>query len=493
VTPSDYLLVNQPEKLKEIVHELGIKLELECLKKDIKAGKCQMLLMSDPESKDNEPHLIQVIRLIRVTLKAKTSQGVRTLVEKERQVSKKGSMETEIHDIHRVVSRLCLDQADVQVALQSALAEKLNLSLEWQGRNLTVATIKDPEVEVKEPEGFEGFPCWYLISDAEVHLKDGAVSSELETIGLPGGTDFTTQSVKTMNTVIKRLHRWGWVRLDEAQRQSVVNDLKAPTEHSASWRPSVKDRYEAMHNWIRQALAQWQLQKREVPQQVRAALKMILNQPMEEYNAVNSGTKVEELFAPMGMKIDAEVLGPEIQDQKCQLLYVANAQNPGSLLTEKDKPDVLIRFARVLRVRVIAKTMWGKRCLVKKPPEENTGKKHDNFIGTKLQLDEVNIQTSLENVLCNWLDLTPAWVESNITVTNRLDPKMEVFESKAFKGLITWYLIEEVEVYIKDGAVEANANTLGLPKGNDFQTVNRNDRNRLNKCYETWTWMDEGN
>merc|ERR1719487_263000 len=83
ITPTEYLMVNHPEKVKEIVKELGIKVSIDTLKKEIKAGKGQLILMSDPEAKDDEPSLIRVNRLLRLTLKAKTHQGVRTLVEKE--------------------------------------------------------------------------------------------------------------------------------------------------------------------------------------------------------------------------------------------------------------------------------------------------------------------------------------------------------------------------------------------------------------------------
>jgi hypothetical protein len=486
--PTEYLMVNHSENVKHVMEDCGAKVDIESLKKDIKEGKCQLLLMLDPQSKDDEPCLILVIRLIRLLMKAKTNQGVRTLIEEERQES---GQEQHANKSMQIVAQVCLDEADMEVALQDCLDKKLNVTTEWQKRNLAITKINDPEIEVKECSNFKGLHTWYLVSDVEMRVKEDANSSELEAIGLPQGSQFKTRSQKSINRQINVHHFWGWAPLDKVQKKSLENALQAPTEQSDSWYANGNERFEATQSWIRQSLAKWHAEKQEIPQQVRAALKLFLAQTMAEYDAINSGSNVKELFSSVGIKMECEVLASEIKDQRCQLLYVSNPKDPAAPVRETERRDKLVRFARVLRVRVRAKTMWGKRCLVKL--EQNALKKHDNFIGTKLRLDEDNIQVSMETLLCNWLDLAPAWVESNISVTRRLEPKLEVFESKAFLGLTTWYLVEEVEVYVKDDAVEETVGTLGLPLGNDFRTVNLKCRNRLTKTYDRWTWMDDGN
>ena len=102
----------------------------------------------------------------------------------------------------------------------------------------------------------------------------------------------------------------------------------------------------------------------------------------------------------------------------------------------------------------------GRECLAKPPtgdaPTPSDAAKPANravgarFVAHKLRVDELDTEIATKELLFLRLGLSVEWQDKNIILQKVHNPKLEVKESREYAGLMSWYFVQEVDMYIKD-------------------------------------------
>jgi hypothetical protein len=463
---------------------------LQTLQKEVDAERCLLLLVgsgtneiSDTGSADTaRKQVVRFVRILRVMITAQTDQGPKVLVEVARE-QRVGMKKFTDAASHLLVAKLCIDETDIEESVRSRLDTMLDLSPKKQEEIVVIRKVGDPKVEVQESREFFGLPTWYLCQEVEVDLRP--VQGIL---GLPAGSEFTTESRQSHNRMLKRIHTWAW--------HSKAPMKNGDDEGDEGGGGSVEDVEQAIQNWAKHALGEWRRHQKHVSDELLAVISSIQQQPSAEYECLNRSDTLDEVLQVRGVSVDTGVLREEIDVGKTLLMLVPNKQDPAGARLGEGQTD-LIRFCRVLRVKMRANTaLRGEQILIeaKHAREVNYLAKDTaatRFIGFKLCVDEIDIEVALKNLLQLRLNLSPDWQDQYISVRKIYDPKLEVRDSKEFPGLTSWYLVDEMDVDIIDGAVKAGENILGLPAGDQFATKNQKNRNRIRERQHNWCWVSK--
>jgi hypothetical protein len=223
-------------------------------------------------------------------------------------------------------------------------------------------------------------------------------------------------------------------------------------------------------------------------------------QTQDEYDTVNGPTNMADEMVKRGFNIDIDALQNEVNNGKCQLVVTNPLQRPDEdhLYFVQDVKQV-VRLVRLLRVKIKANTPNGKRVLLEGSEgckDEQMRSSFKNFdlrlIGVKMCLDEVDVHVSLTEHLSRVLCVPESWQEQHLLIGKRADPKLMVGESRNFRGLVTWFLIEDLEVSVKEDSVQAGSRIMGLPNGSAFsREFAKSGENNATMVTKHWCWAEE--
>jgi hypothetical protein len=115
------------------------------------------------------------------------------------------------------------------------------------------------------------------------------------------------------------------------------------------------------------------------------------------------------------------------------------------------------------------------------------------LIAVKMCLDEVDVHVSLTEHLSRVFGITENWQTQHLRIGKREDPKLMVGDSRNFHGLLTWFLVEDLEVNVNDGAVEAGSRVMGLPEGSGFsrEFAKTGGEENVKRITKHWCWAEE--
>lgn len=496
-TSTEYVSLHDRGQMKSTLKRNGVEADkfamgrqsLMMLFKEIEAEKCHLILMESQ-------YVVRFVRILRVTIKANTPHGTCILVEVSRE-ARVAQQQTTDKDARLLVAKLNIDEIDVEIALAENLNEMLGLSQKWQDENIILRRSGDPIVEARDSKEFPGLASWYLVEEIEVEIKDLAVKASEQLLGLPAGDAFTTQSMLNHNRMCKRKHHWAWM--------DHVPDTAVPAFKQLADQTNVAELHDSLTAWAEQAIRHWREQGVNIPEEVSIALHALENLTRNEYGCLNDPCTMEEQLQKNGVYIGADRLQEEIDAGRSTLLM---AHDPRSIAEDPtdEIPKTLVRFTRLLRLRVKAKSTQGLRLLVggKQQKTDATNAATNvlavpqapeivgaRFVAHKLRVDELDTEIATKELLFVRLGLSPEWQEKNMVLQKVHAPTLEVKESLEFPGLTSWYLVQMIDMCIKDDAVDVEDGILGLPEGTPFETENSKNRNKIIKTKYEWFWVED--
>jgi hypothetical protein len=231
-TVDEYFQLNDADNIHDQLMTHGIRLNSDLLKKEIKKGDCQLLRIpsekwiaasaSDaqrPKLSDIDYQLVRCVRIIRVIVNGKTTQGIRTLIEDHQD----GGQE---NIDYYPTAKVCINAGDAENAWPSVLHGKLGLSDPWLRQFVTMASCAETVADVQTSNKFPGLPTWYLVDEVTVNVNDAADKQELKLLGLPQGENFRGTG--------KHRHRtWLWADLSkEGPHMYRSSPIKHSPKHS---------------------------------------------------------------------------------------------------------------------------------------------------------------------------------------------------------------------------------------------------------------------
>jgi hypothetical protein len=235
-TNEEYFRYNASDNLQDHLKSHGVRVNVDSLKQEIKNGYCRLLRMPSAAaeerasptsmnfrrlSDDDGQLLVRCVRIVRVVVKGRTLEGMRTLIEND--------LSNEDGDDLFPASKVRIDACEAQTAWVSVLHEKLGLPNNWLQQFLTLHSCADTTVRVSNE--CPRLPTWCIVDEAFVHVNDNADISELRLLGLPAGGIFR-------GTGINRQHIWLWADLHEVTEQdrsrSCNADRKSANEGSTA-------------------------------------------------------------------------------------------------------------------------------------------------------------------------------------------------------------------------------------------------------------------
>jgi hypothetical protein len=83
-TQEEYEMVNDPSHMEDTLTEFGIDVDVDALQDEVNHGRCQLLMANPLNSSSAVEQIVRLVRILRVKLKADTTNGKRVLVEAAR-------------------------------------------------------------------------------------------------------------------------------------------------------------------------------------------------------------------------------------------------------------------------------------------------------------------------------------------------------------------------------------------------------------------------
>jgi hypothetical protein len=237
----EYYRYNVSDSLVDNLRAQGIKVNVERLKQEIVNGDCRLLLVptgTAASSSESDRELVRVVRTVRVVIKGRTVDGMRTLIEHD------SSKEADVDKFPTArVSLNGFERDNVWVAI---LQDVLGLPGDWLMQFLTLHSCADSVVKISNE--LPGLPTWCIVEDACVQVNESSDGSELKLLGLPAGRNF--------RGVGKHRDRiWVWADLDKpaaeradtADAASTKDNESTTSRASKGTRPSPSIRIEGSH------------------------------------------------------------------------------------------------------------------------------------------------------------------------------------------------------------------------------------------------------
>jgi hypothetical protein len=212
-TVEEYFHYNDVDTIDDHLKTYGLRLNSDLLKKEIKRGDCQLLRIPAEKwiavpasvihrrTSNSDYQLVRCVRIVRVIVQARTTDGFRTLIEDHQ-----GGTQDNLD--HYPTAKVGINAGDAENAWPSVLHSKLGLPDPWLRQFVTMASFAETVAEVQTSNKFPGLPTWYLVDEVTVNVSEAADKQELKLLGLPQGENFRGTG--------KHRHRtWLWADVKE--------------------------------------------------------------------------------------------------------------------------------------------------------------------------------------------------------------------------------------------------------------------------------------